>query len=416
MPKIQKENNKCFTLFSKREIFSADKINKYVALKDFLESLEKLQNEQIALISQIEEKMLINRKNKNYNIAKQWLEKVHKGTSLEYPFNFNVKYITKNNETFIIQRSLRNHGTPNYNFTKKYNLNLKLTYCDSCDSLFRRKYCKKCKRKLFNEGNDFNKDIIIDISDYELTASEKFSIYENDDFVVNDNNSGKNYYYNDCKAYHFSEFHICVTISEQGFSGDFTIAKNQITELIAINLNLLQQKKEIIDKYENEVKEFFINLLVNPDQNEAYEKCSVCKTFEEAKIKITEKQLNYIDSYTGFRKFPDGAEYMFRTLIYFTITDQIPENTEPEKHDDWFLCDMKDLKDQLLTDSLKLKLDKIIDSVGRKCTSLKHSKKKKINNEDNNARIENENFLVGTSISEREIVEKDSRHGNFQKE
>ncbi|CAG8819851.1 23155_t:CDS:1, partial [Dentiscutata erythropus] len=41
----------------------------------FLESLEKLQNEQIALISQIEEKMPINRKNKNYDIAKQWLVK-----------------------------------------------------------------------------------------------------------------------------------------------------------------------------------------------------------------------------------------------------------------------------------------------------------------------------------------------------
>ncbi|CAG8645142.1 16115_t:CDS:1, partial [Dentiscutata erythropus] len=52
-----------------------------------------------------------------------------------------------------------------------------------CDSLFRRKYCKKYKRKLFNEENDFDKDIIIDISDYKSTASEKFSSYKNDDLL-----------------------------------------------------------------------------------------------------------------------------------------------------------------------------------------------------------------------------------------
>ncbi|CAG8653607.1 8871_t:CDS:1, partial [Dentiscutata erythropus] len=145
-----------------------------------------------------------------------------------YPFNFNVKYITKNNETFIIRRSLHNHRTPNYNFTKKYNLKLKLTYCNSCDSLFRRKYCKKCKRKLFNEGNNFDKDIIIDISDYESTASEKFSTYENDNFVINDNNSEKNYYCNDCKAYHFSEFHICVSKFEYIFKQTGKIDNNNV--------------------------------------------------------------------------------------------------------------------------------------------------------------------------------------------
>ncbi|CAG8653619.1 8872_t:CDS:2 [Dentiscutata erythropus] len=205
--------------------------------------------------------------------------------------------------------------------------------------------------------------------------------------------------YQTCNSTYFTYLNTLKAISEQGFF-------------------------EIIDKYENEVREFSINLLVNSDykfwlnchnnskkdfwnyiqsvcglvENETHRKCSVCETFEEAKIKITEEQLNYIDNHTRFHRFPDGAECMFRISIYFTITDQIPENTEPKKHDDWFLCDIKDLKNQLLTDSLKLKLNKIIDSVGRKCTSLKR------------------NSLVGTPTSEGEIVKKDSRHGNFRNE
>lgn len=71
-----------------------------------------------------------------------------------------------------------------------------------------RKYCVRCKKKLFNledfdKDGELNNDINIDISD-----SEK-STYNLKNFVVND--SEKNYYCPDCKEYRYSEFHTCVS-------------------------------------------------------------------------------------------------------------------------------------------------------------------------------------------------------------
>jgi 8-oxo-dGTP pyrophosphatase MutT (NUDIX family) len=212
-------------------------------------------------------------------------------------------------------------------------------------------------------------------------------------------------------------------IIEHGFSGDFSLTKTQIREQININNNLIQQRKKIIDEYENEIREFSINLLVHPEKkiwlnrrnnvlkdffnfyqgvcgrkekNETNNECAIRETIEEANIKINIDELNYIDIHTGFRTFPDGKECIFRTVLYFTITNQEPQNMEPEKHDDWFCCDLKDLKKYQLTDSLKLKLDKIVEIVSKKCTSLKR-KRKRVEND-----IEEEIQSLVSSPSEKD--------------
>ena len=161
-------------------------------------------------------------------------------------------------------------------------------------------------------------------------------------------------------------------ISKHGFTCDFTVAKQQIKNQIDMNINLMQEWKKTIDKYEKEIREFSINILVIPQkqvylsrrnnivkdyynyfqcvtglkekEDKTFEECAIRETLEEANIKINIEDLNFINIYTEFHLFPDGNECMFRTTIFFTIIDKEPEQTKSEKHDDWFLCDLKDLK------------------------------------------------------------------------
>ncbi|KAF0388276.1 hypothetical protein F8M41_011065 [Gigaspora margarita] len=76
---------------------------------------------------------------------------------------------------------------------------------------------------------------------------------------------------------------------------------------------------------------------------------------------------------------------------------------EPSKHDEWFLCKLKDLKKYKLTDSLKINLEQIIDIISKKCTSLKHKKKRKI--EEN----EEDNHSVVSTPSEKEKAEDETK-------
>ncbi|KAF0472336.1 hypothetical protein F8M41_025042 [Gigaspora margarita] len=89
------------------------------------------------------------------------------------------------------------------------------------------------------------------------------------------------------------------------------------------------------------------------ENNETFEECPIRKTKEEANIEI--KELNFINVHNGI---------------------------EPSKYNKWFFCELKDLKKYKLTDSLKINLEQIIDIISKKCTSLKHKKKKKIKEND----------------------------------
>src|SRR5260364_144211 len=214
------------------------------------------------------------------------------------------------------------------------------------------------------------------------------------------------------------------SIKKYGFSGDFSNTEQQIRTQIDMNINLMQQKKQIIDKYEEEIRSFSICLLVTPDRqawlnhcinpdkdyynyyqsvcgmkenNETFEECAIRETKEEANIEIEE--LNFINVHNGFHKFSDGKEYLFKTLIYYSFIDKIPVRMELSKHDEWFLCELKDLKKYKLTDSLKINLEQIIDIISKKCTSLKRKKKRKIEEND-----DEDNHSVVSTLSEKEDI------------
>ena len=142
------------------------------------------------------------------------------------PFNFNIKTIKINNKCISIRKSLRSHKKIVYNYNRKYNFKPKfIYYCNGCDVMSTRKYCVRCKKKLFNledfdKDGELNNDINIDISD-----SEK-STYNLKNFVVND--SEKNYYCPDCKEYRYSEFHTCVSRYEFIFNQNSYINDNNI--------------------------------------------------------------------------------------------------------------------------------------------------------------------------------------------
>ena len=65
---------------------------------------------------------------------------------------------------------------------------------------------------------------------------------------------------------YFSYLNLYEEISKHGFTCDFTVAKQQIKNQIDMNINLMQEWKKTIDKYENEIKEFSINILVTPQK------------------------------------------------------------------------------------------------------------------------------------------------------
>ncbi|KAF0521499.1 hypothetical protein F8M41_015782 [Gigaspora margarita] len=150
------------------------------------------------------------------------------------------------------------------------------------------------------------------------------------------------------------------SIKKYGFSGDFSNTEQQIRTQIDMNINLMQQKKPIIDKYEEEIRSFLICLLVTPDRqawlnycinsnkdyynydqsvcrikenNETFEECAIQKTKEEANIEI--KELNFINVHNRFRNFQIEksvySKYLFiiHLLIKFL---KIEENDDKDNH------------------------------------------------------------------------------------
>ncbi|KAF0519668.1 hypothetical protein F8M41_016522 [Gigaspora margarita] len=85
------------------------------------------------------------------------------------------------------------------------------------------------------------------------------------------------------------------------------------------------------------------------------------------------------------------------SIIHFI--DKIPVRIELSKHDEWFICELKDLKKYKCTDSLKINLEQIIDIISKKCTSLKCKKKKKIEENDNE-----DNYSAVSTLSEKKDI------------
>ncbi|KAF0480852.1 hypothetical protein F8M41_023636 [Gigaspora margarita] len=57
------------------------------------------------------------------------------------------------------------------------------------------------------------------------------------------------------------------SIKKYGFSGDFSNTEQQIRTQIDMNINLMQQKKQIIDKYEKKLDHFqFVYWLLQIDK------------------------------------------------------------------------------------------------------------------------------------------------------
>ena len=143
-----------------------------------------------------------------------------KKTTSDEPYNFHVEY-NKNN---LVRRTLHKPKTiPKYNYTWKYNIKIKFYYCDNCDSIYKQKYCKCCKRKLFSE-KDFNKDDEISLNTVS-TILENNSYISDDGFVVSNK---KTYYCTNCNQYYYSEFHTCVSKFEYIFNQNGYINNNKV--------------------------------------------------------------------------------------------------------------------------------------------------------------------------------------------
>ncbi|CAG8529419.1 4283_t:CDS:1 [Dentiscutata erythropus] len=207
-------------------------------------------------------------------------------------------------------------------------------------------------------------------------------------------------------------------IYKHGFMNEPSSIKDKINNQIEINNNLMIQNKSIINKHKQNIREFALNLLLNQDKQmvlnrrnnptkdfyeyiqsicgrkekesfvdsrkkkESFEQCAIRETIKEANIES--REIHYICTHEGFRKFPDSVECLFRTAIYFTILDddQISEQTELDKHDPWVFYDLKELHKLKLMDFIAINLNQILTAINKKFKSKRISsnyKKKKVN-------------------------------------
>ncbi|CAG8735543.1 4348_t:CDS:2, partial [Cetraspora pellucida] len=85
-----------------------------------------------------------------------------------------------------------------------------------------------------------------------------------------------------------------------------------------------------------------------------------------------------------FRVFPnsEGKQILYHTAIYYSITDQVPQHTEPKNHTEWISVDLKELTNYDMTDSIreniaeKRKLKEIEGSVIKNPVNRVSKKKK----------------------------------------
>jgi len=180
----------------------------------------------------------------------------------------------------------------------------------------------------------------------------------------------------------------------------------QLRAEIEVNENLLNDTKDSISKFEKEAREFSLLILVNNDKkvfisqhinpfkdyygkyqvvggkkesNESFLDCAIREAKEESGVEIKIEDLNLIGTCEGFRVFPnsEGKQILYRTAIYYSIIDQIPQHTEPKNHAEWISVDLKELTNYDMTDSIRENMSIILDKINKKFRSIRNAESKK---------------------------------------
>ncbi|CAG8684577.1 3720_t:CDS:2 [Dentiscutata erythropus] len=279
--------------------------------------------------------------------------------------------------------------------------------------------CDKLEFKYITKQNgiiDFNK---LSFSDEDLKMDNSSSDNSNKfcNYIYLYKNAKNNFtQLQTFNSTYYTYLNILNEIYKHGFMNKPSSIKDKINNQIEINNNLMIQNKLIINKHEQNIREFALNLLLNQDkqialnrrnnptkdfhkyiqsicgrkekesfvdgrkEKESFEQYAIRETIEKANIEP--REIYYICTHEGFRKFFDGVECLFRTAIYFTILDddQIPEQTKPDKHDPWVFYDLKELHKLKLIDFIAINLNQILTAINKKFKakqiSSNHKKRK----------------------------------------
>ncbi|CAG8772862.1 1534_t:CDS:1 [Cetraspora pellucida] len=193
-------------------------------------------------------------------------------------------------------------------------------------------------------------------------------------------------------------------MKKNGFSVDTILT--QVCAEIEINKNLLNDSKDNISKFEKNIRNFSLLIIVNEDKkvwisqrinpfkdyynkwqvvgggknsNESYMDCAIREAKEEAGVDIKLENLKIISTIEGFRVFPDseGQQILYRTVIYYTITNQILQHTEKDNHSEWILVDLKKLVEYDMTDSIKEHMSIILEVINKKFRAIRTAESKK---------------------------------------
>ncbi|CAG8814413.1 20241_t:CDS:2, partial [Gigaspora margarita] len=193
----------------------------------------------------------------------------------------------------------------------------------------------------------------------------------------------------DYQSQYFSFINTIKAISHHGFTIDALSLTNQIQCQLDINMNLMKTKKKIIDKYEQEVREFSLCLLVSHDKKH--------EALEKAQLDLKEKELFFVCFQDGFKQFPDGKDYLYKIAIYFTILD---ENMIPKQP-----YELKELFKLKLTPSIESNLKQIMEAIHIKFRRRPQQKKRKLENLDN-IEEENPSSISSAAVEEEYIKSK----------
>ncbi|CAG8586596.1 25736_t:CDS:2, partial [Dentiscutata erythropus] len=179
------------------------------------------------------------------------------------------------------------------------------------------------------------------------------------------------------------------SIDEYGFTIDVKTINTQIQTQIDINLNLMKQYRKVIDRYEEDIREFILCFLVEKDTK---------KVRLSRQINLTKDYCGFIQPICGlketpdksfedcvrqgYKEFPDRKNCLYRTAIYFSIIDSIvPQRIEPEKNEEWIVYDLKELSNLKVTLSVETNLKQITEAIqnefkriSRKCKRVNISK------------------------------------------
>ncbi|CAG8833115.1 17225_t:CDS:1, partial [Cetraspora pellucida] len=129
------------------------------------------------------------------------------------------------------------------------------------------------------------------------------------------------------------------------------------------------EKKIWMSYRNNSSKDYYTYYQVAGGGLELYESFVDCvkqEVLEETKLDL--KDFHFIAYDEGFRIFPDcpDRKIMFKTAIYLTITDEIPQLTEPDRNSAWEAYTINEFKNLKVTNSLRLKESVIIEAINSK--------------------------------------------------